>query len=89
MPALASRRSRWSRNNIYRLRLSHQELVAQPDQIGGSDIIHELCTLALSPIRDTHPEGFSYFVTSIAAPVASGWSVRPGGTFTHWKAPPF
>ena len=32
------------------------------------------CTLALSPIRDTHPEGFSYFVTSIAAPVASGWS---------------
>src|SRR4249920_3892656 len=33
------------------------------------------CTLALSPIRDTHSEGFSYFVTSIAAPVASGWSV--------------
>src|SRR6202789_1386951 len=31
-------------------------------------------TLALSPIRDTHSEGFSYFVTSIAAPVASGWS---------------
>src|SRR6516162_607142 len=24
---------------------------------------------------DTHSEGFSYFVTSIAAPVASGWSV--------------
>src|SRR5467141_4801412 len=32
------------------------------------------CTLALSPIRDTHSEGFSHFVTSIAAPVASGWS---------------
>jgi len=31
-------------------------------------------TLALSPIRDTHSEGFSYFVTSIAAPAASGWS---------------
>jgi hypothetical protein len=31
------------------------------------------CTLALSPIRDTHSEGFSYFVTSIAAPAASGW----------------
>jgi DNA invertase Pin-like site-specific DNA recombinase len=30
------------------------------------------CTLALPPIRDTL---FSYFVTSIAAPVASGWSV--------------
>src|SRR5712671_15121 len=32
------------------------------------------CTLALSPIRDTHSEGFSQFVTSLAAPVASGWS---------------
>src|ERR1700731_5359179 len=32
------------------------------------------CTLALSPIRDTHSEGFSYFVPSIAAPAASGWS---------------
>src|SRR5215472_872078 len=37
------------------------------------------CTLALSPIRDTHSEGFSYFVTSIAAPAASGWSVRRVG----------
>src|SRR5215471_16421709 len=57
------------------------------------------CTLALSPIRDTHPEGFSYFVTSIAAPVASGWSVRRVGLaptgkrrlatahtrFRHWR----
>ena len=33
----------------------------------------------LSPIRDTHSEGFSYFVTSIAAPAASGWSVRRVG----------
>src|SRR5881396_165627 len=32
------------------------------------------CTLALSPMRDTLSEGFSYFVTSIAAPAASGWS---------------
>src|SRR4029077_7430299 len=37
------------------------------------------CTLALSPIRDTLSEGFSYFVTSIAAPVASGCSVRRVG----------
>src|SRR5438094_2092990 len=37
------------------------------------------CTLALSPIRDTHSEGFSYFVSSIAAPVASGWSGRRVG----------
>ncbi len=33
-------------------------------------------------------EGFSHFVTSIAAPVASGWSISPGGIRTHWKAPP-
>ena len=32
-------------------------------------------TLAPSPIRDALSEGFSHFVTSIAAPVASGWSV--------------
>src|SRR5215831_172855 len=37
------------------------------------------CTLALSPIRDTPSERFSYFVTSIAAPAASGWRVRRVG----------
>src|SRR6202795_3094716 len=33
------------------------------------------CTLALSPIRDTLTRCFSHFVTSMTAPVASGWSV--------------
>src|SRR6187200_3374646 len=47
------------------------------------------CTLALSPIRDTLIEGFSHFVASMTAPIASGWSEAPGGIFTHWKAPPF
>src|SRR5450631_799677 len=32
------------------------------------------CTLARSPIRDPHSEGFSHFVTSMTAPVASGCS---------------
>jgi hypothetical protein len=32
------------------------------------------CTLALSPIRDTLTRGFSHFVSSMTAPVASGWS---------------
>jgi hypothetical protein len=32
------------------------------------------CTLALSPIRDTLIEGFSHFVTSMTAPIPSGWS---------------
>src|SRR6202040_3608919 len=46
------------------------------------------CTLARSPIRDPLPEGFRHFVTSMPAPVASGWSESPGGACTHWKAPP-
>src|SRR6266581_3576678 len=33
------------------------------------------CTLALSPIRDTLTRGVSQLVTSMTAPVASGWSV--------------
>src|SRR5207302_223750 len=33
------------------------------------------CILALSPIRDTLIEGFSHFVTSMTAAIASGWSV--------------
>src|ERR1700732_4885409 len=37
------------------------------------------CTLARSPSRDPLSEGFSHFVASIAAPVASGWSVRRVG----------
>src|SRR5271170_3382157 len=45
-------------------------------------------TLALSPIVTRYTEGFSNFVTSMTAPVASGRSVWPGGTRTHWKAPP-
>jgi uncharacterized protein YbjQ (UPF0145 family) len=29
-------------------------------------------------------EGFSHFVASMTAPVASGWSGWPGGACTHW-----
>src|SRR5690242_11302524 len=47
------------------------------------------CTLARSPIRDPLPEGFRHFVSSMPAPVASGWSESPGGACTHWKAPPY
>ena len=47
------------------------------------------CTLALSPYFVTRlTEGFNHFVTSLVAPVASGWSISPGGVRTHWKAPP-
>jgi len=46
------------------------------------------CTLAQSPIRDPLIEGFSHFVTSMTAPIPSGWSESPGGPCTHWKKPP-
>ena len=36
-------------------------------------------TLAPSPIVTSYTEGFSHFVTSMTAPVASGWSVRRVG----------
>ena len=38
-----------------------------------------LHTRAITVYRDTLSEGFSHFVTSIAAPVASGWSGRRVG----------
>ena len=48
------------------------------------------CTLALSPYFVTRlTKGFNYFVTSIVAPVASGWSILPGGLFTHWESAAF
>src|SRR5436305_5576659 len=46
------------------------------------------CTLALSPIRDTLIEGFSHFVTSMTAPIASGWSDCRVGLAPTGKAPP-
>src|ERR1700732_1213694 len=46
------------------------------------------CTLALSPIRDTLIEGFSHFVTSMTAPIASGWSGCRVGLAPTEKAPP-
>ncbi|UIF84705.1 alcohol dehydrogenase catalytic domain-containing protein [Cupriavidus necator] len=47
------------------------------------------CTLARSPKFVTrYTEGFSHFVTSIAAPVASGWSGCRAGLAPAGKAPP-
>jgi hypothetical protein len=48
------------------------------------------CTLALSPYFVTRlPEGFSHFVTSMTAPVASGWSGCRVGFAPTGKAPPY
>ena len=40
----------------------------------GVHLRYGLHTRAVTVYRDTLIEGFSHFVTSIAAPVASGWS---------------
>src|SRR5580700_5091476 len=68
------------------LRSTHPTVSAFPDMAVGSAYTSSFsrlarrslrvaaCTLALSPIRDTLIEGFSHFVTSMTAPIASGWS---------------
>jgi len=40
-------------------------------------------------MRDTLSEGFSHFVTSMTAPVASGWSAGRVGLAPTEKAPPY
>ena len=83
-----------------RLRSSAQAVSAFPGMAAGSACTSSFSRLARrslalrpahwrrSPIRDPLSEGFSHFVSSMTAPVASGWSDWPGGACTHWKAPP-
>src|ERR1700722_14682977 len=62
--------------------LLHPAVSAFPERVVGSACALSFsrfthvtaCTLALSPIRDTLIEGFSHFVASMTAPIASGWS---------------
>jgi hypothetical protein len=44
-----------------------------------------LHTRAVTVYRDPLTEGFSHFVTSIAAPVASGCLVAEGGAQRRWN----
>jgi hypothetical protein len=83
-----------------RRRSSHPAVSAFPDNVVGSACTSSFSrnaqrSLALRPAHSRghlyvtcYTEGFSHFVTSMTAPVASGWSVWPGGACTHWKAPP-
>ncbi len=48
-----------------------------------------LHTRAVTVYRDTLTQGFSHFVTSTAAPVASGWSGCRVGVAPTGKVPPF
>src|SRR5208337_1669757 len=90
------RRSGWASASLFSP--SRNSLPRKRRRVGLHIVLFEACsaftrvaarTLAPSPECDGYTEGFSHFVTSMTAPVASGWSVSPGGTCTHWKAPPF
>ena len=71
--------------------LIHSAVSAFPDMAVGSacalsfsrfarrSLRYGLHTRAVTVYRDPLSEGFSHFVSSIAAPVASGWSVRRVG----------
>jgi hypothetical protein len=69
---------------------SHISLPRNGARVGLCNDLFEACsaftrvtafTLAGSPIVIRYIEGFSYFVTSITAPIASGWSEIAGWDF--------
>ena len=75
------RRSDWA--FYFALPPSHISLPRIGDRVGLRNDLFEdcsvfthvtACTLAESPKVTRYIEGFSYFVTSITAPIASGWS---------------
>jgi hypothetical protein len=80
--------------------LIHPDVSAFPGRVVGSACASSFSRLAQRSLalRPAHSrchrfcgplsQGFSHFLTSIAAPVASGWSISPGGIRTHCKAPP-
>ena len=45
--------------------------------------------LAGSSKTTRYIEGLNHFVTSMTAPIASGWTPSPGGPLTHWETSPF
>jgi hypothetical protein len=71
----------------------------------GSLLLHCTCSLPVCPAQHSRygvhtrhvtvfrdgliTRGFNRFVTSTAALETSGWSISPGVTLTHWKAPHF
>src|SRR5258707_3652427 len=81
MPPPIPRCSSWAYSSL--ISPSHFSLPRYGRRVGLHIVLFEACsaftrvaacTLALSPIRDTLIEGFSHFVTSMTAPIASGWS---------------
>jgi hypothetical protein len=75
------RRSDWAYSSLNSP--SHISLPRKGRRVGLRIVLFEacsaftrvaVCTLARSPIRDPPSEGFSHFVASMTAPVASRWS---------------
>ena len=81
MPPPIPRCSSWAYSSL--ISPSYFSLPRYGSRVGPHIVLFEACsaftrvaacTLALPPIRDTLIEGFSHFVTSMTAPIASGWS---------------
>src|SRR5882757_7697161 len=80
MPPPIPRCSSWVYSSL--ISPSHFSLPRYGSRVGLHIVLFEACSaftrvaackLALPPIRDTLIEGFSHFVTSMTAPIASGW----------------
>jgi len=76
---------------------SRISLPRNDDRVGLHDDLFEVCsafthvtacTLAESPKVIRYIKGFSYFVTSITAPIASGWNDSRAGLSPTGKTPP-
>jgi len=81
MPPPTPRCSNWAYSSL--ISPSHFSLPRYGSRVGLHIDLFEACsaftrvaacTLVLPPIRDTLIEGFSHFVTSMTALIASGWS---------------
>src|SRR3954447_8824732 len=90
MPPPIPRCSSWAYSSL--ISPSHFSLPRYGRRVGLHIVLFEACSaftrvaacsLALSPIRDTLIEGFSHFVTSMTAPIASG-----GSEFAGWGLHP-
>lgn len=96
MPSPLPRRGNW----VHRL-LASPAVSAFPGMAAGSarastfsrlvqrSHCYSLHTRSRHQFVARYTEGFNRFVPSAVAPVASGWSILPGGIFTHWESAAF
>ena len=89
MPSPIPRQDRWARSLVLSHR--HRPSLDSP-RVGSCITLFEACTaftlvtackLAKSPIATLYTEGFSSFVASTTAPIATGWSEPVPGRDLH------